>query len=85
MLLKANTKIELSDLTHTNQRHYPALNTTNNLKDTIKQEAKEKVGGLWHILHGSLEPVSYWTHSLWLSVIDEVTKCNLWATSPNRV
>lgn len=49
MLLKANTKIELSDLTHTNQRHYPALNTTNNLKDTIKQEAKEKVGGLWHI------------------------------------
>ena len=54
MLLKANTKIELSDLTHTNQRHYPALNSTNNLKDTIKQEAKAKVGGLWHILHSSL-------------------------------
>lgn len=62
MLLKANTKIELSDLTHTNQRCYPALNTTNNLKDTIKQEAKEKVGGLWHILHGSLVLQSHTGH-----------------------
>lgn len=64
MLLKANTKIELSDLTHTNQRRYPALNTTNNLKDTIKQEAKEKVGGLWHILHGSLVLQSHIGHIL---------------------
>lgn len=35
MLMKANTKIELTDLTHTHQSHYPALKSTNNLKDTI--------------------------------------------------
>lgn len=56
--MKGNTKIELSDLTHTNQRHYPALNVTNNMKYTIMQEEKAKMGEIctfcivpWYLFH----------------------------------